>query len=139
MTLNTFSKRDVLTYIVSLLKSTATVTELVPALNISNGASDMNHLSSAIDVCDGGDDIITDVRRRAVVSIVVKTHKPSINASDQLCSQIEDAVVNCLITPANQTLNGNVSRFLELSSEALQASDDPLVRAHGIIIKYEVV
>lgn len=129
-------KQGLLAGIADILRGDSAITRFVYPDNISVGASDFNHLSSAIDVCDGGDELVTEIRRQTVVNIVIKTYRPSINASDLLCSQIEDAVINCIY---NHSLDAFVSRFVELSSEALQSSDDPLVRSHVVAVKFEVV
>ena len=140
ITTPTLDKQLVLQEIVAILAIDETVTDLLAGPQyISANASNLNSTNPTIVVCDGGDDVVTEIRRRTIVNIHIRTNKPDINASDALCSAIEDAVTNCLTLPANQTLNGEVSRFVELTSEPLQSEDNPTIRMHSIVITYEVV
>lgn len=129
------SKSNLLFSVVDILKAEPTVTSLVPKRNIKAGTSVFNNLQASIDVIDGGDEIQSEIRRRVSIQVVIKTKVANINRSDLLCSDIESAIINCLL--ANQNLSGAVSRFIEGSSEEINESDDPNIRTRIVKMTYE--
>lgn len=132
-------KQAILDKIVEILQGDETVVGLVPKNNIGSNATQYATIAPNISVIDGGDELVTEIRRRTVITILIRTSRPDINSSDKLCSRIEDAVTNVLGRTENLTLGGEVSRFIEISSEALVVEDDPTIRMHAITAKYEVV
>jgi hypothetical protein len=133
-------KQVILGKIVDILQQDATVSSLIPlSKNISLNASSFTTISPSIEVCDGGDEVVSEIRRRTSVIIHVRTNKPDINESDTLCSQIEDAITNCLIMDDNLRLDGEVSRFMNIESQPLSDIDNPTVRIHDITVTYEVM
>lgn len=129
-------KDEILEAVRDILKAEPLVTALVPKRNIFAGTSEFNNLQAAIDILDGGDEIQSEIRRRVAVQIVIKTRYANVNKSDMMCTKIESAVLNSLLT--NQTLDGYASRFIEGSSEPVPAeTEDPNVRMRIITMKFE--